>query len=319
METIQHQVKLSRDYEATPEKVFAALTDPEALARWFAPHPELRTVVDKIEPHVGGSFAISMVHDQGSIHTMQGTIRELEQGRRLVMTWKWTSGEMSAIGETLVTFDLEEISPGCTRLTLTHDGFAAEAVADGHAEGWRGCLWQLEKVASSAALTHGLALQLALHRRLYDNVLEAVSAEQLAERFTRTTNHILWIAGHIAHTRTMIARLLGSGLAPSLSIFDEAIRDDVDYPGLSQCQEHFKAASLDIMRRLPLVTTEELSAPSPMTLPVNDQTTGGVLTFLTDHEAYHLGQLGILRKVAGHPAMSYEPAAEAPVTAEPQV
>ena len=40
-------------------------------------------------------------------------------------------------------------------------------------------------------------------------------------------------------------------------------------------------------------------------LPGVDRTRLGALTFLVQHDSYHIGQLALLRKPAGLPAMSY--------------
>ena len=40
-------------------------------------------------------------------------------------------------------------------------------------------------------------------------------------------------------------------------------------------------------------------------MPVDDKSNMGLLIFMMQHESYHIGQLAILRKQAGLPAMSY--------------
>jgi uncharacterized damage-inducible protein DinB len=39
--------------------------------------------------------------------------------------------------------------------------------------------------------------------------------------------------------------------------------------------------------------------------PIEDNTKFGALTFMVQHETYHIGQLGILRRALGLPAMKY--------------
>jgi uncharacterized damage-inducible protein DinB len=63
--------------------------------------------------------------------------------------------------------------------------------------------------------------------------------------------------------------------------------------------------STAIDERLEALTAEELAAPSERGFPGVERTRLGVLTFLVQHDAYHIGQLALLRKAAGLPAMSY--------------
>jgi uncharacterized damage-inducible protein DinB len=49
------------------------------------------------------------------------------------------------------------------------------------------------------------------------------------------------------------------------------------------------------------VTAEQLAKPLGRTLPDGSDTIAGALRFLAWHEAYHLGQLGLFRRLAGKP------------------
>ena len=50
------------------------------------------------------------------------------------------------------------------------------------------------------------------------------------------------------------------------------------------------------MAQLPNVSEETLAAPSPFPIPGDNQTLGDLLAFLTMHESYHIGQLGLIKK-----------------------
>jgi len=49
----------------------------------------------------------------------------------------------------------------------------------------------------------------------------------------------------------------------------------------------------------------DLDAPVDARFPGVDRTRLGALTFLVQHDSYHIGQLALLRKPAGLSAMSY--------------
>jgi uncharacterized damage-inducible protein DinB len=82
--------------------------------------------------------------------------------------------------------------------------------------------------------------------------------------------------------------------------------DDVStYPPLAEIQAAWTSAGEALGKRLGAMTAAELDAPLDPGFPIDTKTMLGVLTFLTQHESYHLGQLGLLRKYAGLAGMEY--------------
>lgn len=138
------KLKLTRTFDATPEDVFDALTEPDELSKWFSPTDDMEVFVDKFEARVGGAYRIEMRAKDGDVHTCIGKIREIDRPNRLAYTWSWEGGEM---GDTLVTWQLRDTKKG-TELVLTHDQFPNEEAAERHNEGWVGCLARLEKALS---------------------------------------------------------------------------------------------------------------------------------------------------------------------------
>lgn len=298
----KHGVRISRRYPASPERVFKALVNPEALAQWFAPNDEMAVEGD-FDPVVGGRYRVRMKHELGNVYTVGGVYEEVDAPRRLVFTWKWEDEPMSAFGESRVTIELAKIDGG-TELTLSHDGFPEEAVANNHKSGWTGCLWRLERLFSPSAL-QTISVALALNRKLYTNALQDVTPEQLTSRTSDATNHMLWIAGHLAHTRAMMANLLGAEVESELEMFSGEIQPDADYPPLEKILELYTQYTHALIDQIPLADEERLSSTSPYPFPINDPSLLGTISFLTQHEAYHVGQLGLLRKHVGLPATSY--------------
>jgi hypothetical protein len=62
----------------------------------------------------------------------------------------------------------------------------------------------------------------------------------------------------------------------------------------------FSATRKILMTGLVALTAEKLEAPAPFS-PSNDQeeTIGSLLAGLLFHESYHIGQLGLLRRLVG--------------------
>lgn len=95
------EVRFTRYYSATPDEVWAALTEPDSVARWLAP-------VCEIELSPGGPFELELEH-----WTMQGRIRALEPARLLELDW----------------VDVDA-APSIVRVELSQDGDGTTLVLD---------------------------------------------------------------------------------------------------------------------------------------------------------------------------------------------
>jgi uncharacterized protein YndB with AHSA1/START domain len=119
--------------EAPIERVFAALTVPEEVVRWWGSDDTYRTTEWDSDLRVGGRWRAAGRSKDGQAFTVEGEYLELEPPRKLVQSWKpvWDSGHV-----TTVTYRLETVD-GATRVTMRHDGFVGRPQAcDSHREGW---------------------------------------------------------------------------------------------------------------------------------------------------------------------------------------
>jgi uncharacterized protein YndB with AHSA1/START domain len=124
------------------QRVFAAWTDPELMARWFFVEEAWTAEVEN-DLRVGGAFSIVMHASQDQTFECTGVYLEIEPPRRLVFTW--TS---YAARDTRVTVELQDLGDQRTELTLTHENLVELDVRNNHAEGWGGCLASLERFLS---------------------------------------------------------------------------------------------------------------------------------------------------------------------------
>jgi uncharacterized protein YndB with AHSA1/START domain len=139
--TQKPSLTLVRQFKASPEKVWRALTLPEALKRWMAPDDAFQIPVAEADLRVGGRYHIVMKSPDGEAHDVSGVYREIVPNRKLVYTWAWKS---TPERESLVTFELRAAGGG-TELTLRHEQFADDEARDKHQHGWNGCLARLER------------------------------------------------------------------------------------------------------------------------------------------------------------------------------
>jgi uncharacterized damage-inducible protein DinB len=153
-----------------------------------------------------------------------------------------------------------------------------------------------------------LAVILRLNQRLMGNCLDGLTDDVAQRRHAPSMNSATFIAAHVTDTRYFILRTLGGSLDNPLSAtLDKAkTMDDItDWPTLAAILAAWTAVSSAIDERLETMTAAELSEPVERGFPGVERTRLGVLTFLVQHDSYHIGQLSLLRKPAGLPAMSY--------------
>ena len=132
---------IERDYDAPPEAVWQAWTDPQALSKWFGPEQTEAVVLAETDVRVGGRYHIAFVTDDGERHDVSGVYREVVEHRKLVFTWAWrTTPER----ESLVTVALEPADGG-TRLRFRHEQFFDETARDNHRRGWTGTFRRLDR------------------------------------------------------------------------------------------------------------------------------------------------------------------------------
>jgi len=141
---------LVRTYRASPERLWAAWTEPALLLRWFGPDagPVLSAETD-VRP--GGRYRIAFQTMDAETHTCLGTYEEVVPHKRLAFTWEWiTMPERQS--HIVLTF--RAVVEG-TELTLHHTRFADERARDDHRDGWTGALDKLAALMGGQATNGG--------------------------------------------------------------------------------------------------------------------------------------------------------------------
>ncbi|NQV85073.1 MAG: SRPBCC domain-containing protein [Rhodospirillales bacterium] len=128
-------LRITRTFDAKPERVYAAFTNPGDLEKWFGPDG-VNCIVHDIDPRPGGAYSFTMRGENGEEHPLSGIFKEVIKNQKLVYTWVWETGTMAGI-ETRVTLDFKAVSDG-TELTLTHELLASETAVEMHNVGWSG-------------------------------------------------------------------------------------------------------------------------------------------------------------------------------------
>lgn len=140
-------LNLVRAYPVSPEKVWRAWTDPQAVKKWWGPGLGEPVAVAELDVRVGGRFRIVFGGPKGTDHEVQGTYKEVvpcssTTPGKLVFTWTWprTTPER----ESLVTIVFKAAGNG-TELDFRHEQFVDEKARDDHNRGWTGLLDKLDR------------------------------------------------------------------------------------------------------------------------------------------------------------------------------
>lgn len=151
--------------------------------------------------------------------------------------------------------------------------------------------------------------QFDLHTTLFNNVLSEITNENADKRLNTQVNHLKWLAGHVTNVRLGLLKMVGLPEDNSLEEFfahGSKINDSINYPSLETIVAKWNEVTSKIENALSSVPEAILASDSPVNVPFGDKTTKGFLAFLMHHEAYHIGQMGILRKYLGNEAMKYD-------------
>ena len=153
-----------------------------------------------------------------------------------------------------------------------------------------------------------LADILRLNTKLFRNCLKDVSDQQAALRPSGSTNSIAFVAAHVTDSRFDLLKLLGADQASPLAAYLDGTRgiDDLGaLPPLAEVERAWSLASRALRDRLEGLSSAEVDASIACPFPLPNPTPLSVTTFFAQHDSYHVGQLALLRKFVGLPAMSY--------------
>jgi len=149
-----------------------------------------------------------------------------------------------------------------------------------------------------------------LHTRLFLNAFDEVSDEIARLRPNEDSSSMAFLGLHMHDARHFLARFLGR---PESNPFEQITAsansiDEIDvYPSLAELRTAWLEVTAALNGRFDELDFDALSQPPTVVdfeFPFEDQTLLGGIGFLLHHEAYHIGQLALLRKFHRLPAMS---------------
>ena len=135
-----HTIRLHRVLRTTPEKVYRAFTDADAMCRWLPPYGFVGKM-HAFDAKVGGGFKMSFTNfGTGHSHGFGGTFLELVPHERLRYTDKFDDPNLP--GEITVTVTLKAVLCG-TEVNIEQAGIPEVIPAEMCYLGWQESLAQL--------------------------------------------------------------------------------------------------------------------------------------------------------------------------------
>ena len=136
-------VRLHRVLRATPERVYRAFLDADAMAKWLPPNG-FTGKVHQLDAKVGGSHKMSFTNfTTGKSHSFGGKYLELKPNELLRYTDKFDDPNLP--GEMNVTVTLRKVMCG-TEISIVQEGIPAAIPVEMCYLGWQESLKQLAAV-----------------------------------------------------------------------------------------------------------------------------------------------------------------------------
>jgi uncharacterized protein YndB with AHSA1/START domain len=136
-------VRLHRVLRATPENIYRAFLDPDAMAKWLPPNG-FTGRVHHMDAKVGGSYRMSFTNfSTGDSHSFGGTYLELLPHERIRHTDKFDDPNLP--GDMQTTVSLKKVSCG-TEVTIVQEGIPDAIPPEACYLGWQESLTLLTQL-----------------------------------------------------------------------------------------------------------------------------------------------------------------------------
>jgi uncharacterized protein YndB with AHSA1/START domain len=141
-----HTIRLHRVLRATPERIYRAFLDADAMVKWLPPNG-FTAKVHHLDARVGGTFKMSFTNfSNGHSHSFGGEYLELTPHERLRYTDVFDDPNLPGVIN--VTVDLKKVSCG-TEVHIEQAGVPEVIPAEACYLGWQESLVLLGKLVEA--------------------------------------------------------------------------------------------------------------------------------------------------------------------------
>jgi len=140
---MSHDLRIERVIDASPQQVFAAFTDPDAMTQWWEVDPGWTVEVRSHDLRAGGTTSLVFGEPSAPCHERL-TYTEVAPPHRLRYLDEFTGPEGTTVStDVTVSF---EARGSTTLMTIVQTGFPTATRRDRHDAGWPRFLDRLEIV-----------------------------------------------------------------------------------------------------------------------------------------------------------------------------
>ena len=139
-------IRIHRVLRATPDRVYRAFLDADAIVKWLPPNGFIGRV-HQADAKIGGTYKMSFTNfTTGKIHSFGGKYLELTPHERIRHTDKFDDPNVP--GEMQTTITLKKVSVG-TELSIIQEGVPSVIPAEACYLGWQESLTLLAKLVEA--------------------------------------------------------------------------------------------------------------------------------------------------------------------------
>jgi uncharacterized protein YndB with AHSA1/START domain len=162
---VKNELVITRVFNAPPERVWKAWTDPEQARQWWGPKGFTAPVIQS-DLRVGGKYLYCMRSPEGKDYWSTGTYKEIVPPRHIVITDSFADEHGNVVPaahygmegefplELTVDVTFEEVKGG-TKFTLRHIGMPAGENSDLARQGWSESFDKLDAVLAASRYSCG--------------------------------------------------------------------------------------------------------------------------------------------------------------------
>jgi uncharacterized damage-inducible protein DinB len=144
--------------------------------------------------------------------------------------------------------------------------------------------------------------------KLFENAFANVDETNSLKRPNKKTNSMMFIALHVLDARCFLLTQIDKPIKNPFGKYVDWAKsiDEIKvYPKLKQVLSEWKKLDPVFVNELTRLDAKKLNSKQHFEFPGGKKIIN-MITFLAEHEAYHVGQISFIRKYLGYSATSYE-------------
>ncbi len=141
------ELKIEKHFKASPEKVFAFVTQTEHLLKWWGP-VGITITEHNLSLSDLGAWSSVMKGSEGNTYKVTGEVLAIDPPNSVDFSWAWHDENDVRGHESSVRFEVKSDGNGGTLFTMIHSNLPDDETAQKHNQGWSSSFTKLEKLAA---------------------------------------------------------------------------------------------------------------------------------------------------------------------------